>query len=409
MIYRLRAKFIRISAVSLFAVLLIIFAVLVILNAQQVNASVDILADTISDNNGVFPDFGGKAPPPDRMGGSPDFITKESRFSTRFFSVRLDTKGNVIGSNMASISSVTVEETSDYAQKALERGKERGWIDNFRYRVTSDSLGKSVVFVDGSMNRNMSRSFILTSAVVLLCSGIVVMLLIIVLSKKAVKPVAESYEKQNQFITDANHELKTPLTLILANLDIAESELGQNEWLDDIRVEGQRMSVLINKLVSLTRMDESTDKANVEEFDMSCTVSDTVSEFRSAAENRGLMLTCLADDGVKYTGDESSIRRLISILLENAVKYCDEGGDISVTLTSRRHPVLCVENSYAEVDATELSKLFDRFYRSDRARTFDGGYGIGLSIAKMIAEKHRSELSAYKAGVGRIGFMLALK
>ena len=409
MIYKLRNNFIKICLVSLSVVLALIFAFLVILNHHQVNQTIDALSDAISENGGVFPDFDRANQPPGKPMDEPDFFTRETKPSTRFFVVRIDNNGNIVGADTEFVSSVNDTEAEEYAVSALEKNNERGWISTFRYKLCDSEMGKSVVFVDGSMYKTLSKSFALTSGLVLICSGVVVMLLIIVFSKRAVKPVAESYEKQNQFITDANHELKTPLTLILTNLDIAESELGQNEWLDDIRSEGQRMSVLINKLVMLTRMDENNENNNKETFGLSTTIGDVVSEYQPAIIEKGKRLTLDVAENITYSGDESSVRQLMSILMDNALKYCDPEGEIKVSLTAKRHPVICVENTFSDVDNTELDKLFDRFYRSDKARTFDGGYGIGLSIAKMIAEKHQGEIKAYKVDEGRIGFKVVLK
>lgn len=157
-------------------------------------------------------------------------------------------------------------------------------------------------------------------------------------------------------------------------MDIVESELGKNEWLDDIRSEGERMGLLINQLVTLSRMDESTDSVMREEFNLSNAVADTVSEFESLAEERSHTLTNSINPSVYYYGDESLIRRLTAILLDNAIKYCDAGGNIQLSLTCRRHQVLTVENTYQDVDKLELNRLFDRFYRADKARTFSGSF-----------------------------------
>ena len=409
MIYKLRNNFIKISAVSLLVVLFVIFDVLVAVNILQLNRSVDELTDLLGANGGEMPPPGSVEPVHTERQQHNIFLTKESLYSTRYFSVLFDAEGNMTDLRTVFILSVSDETAAEYAERALHSGYERGWISHFRYKVVHSPEENAVVFVDGSTNLQMSRQFIAGASAVLLASGALVMLLIVFFSRRAVKPVAESYEKQNQFITDANHELKTPLTLILTNLDIAESQLGKNEWLEDIRTEGRRMSTLINKLVFLTRMDESASDPKPVEFDLSAAVKDVVSEFKSAAADRERTLSCQAPDALSYSGDESLIRQLVSILLENAVKYCDSGGGITVSLTGKRHPVLTVENSYADVNKTELDRLFDRFYRSDKARTYDGSYGVGLSIAKMIVQKHGGEIRAYKADDGRIGFKATLK
>ena len=268
--------------------------------------------------------------------------------------------------------------------------------------------GTTVVFVNGSMYENTANRLLVTALFVLLGSAALILILTIVVSKRAVRPVAESYEKQRQFITDANHELKTPLTLILSNLDIVEAEMGKNEWLDDIRSEGERMGMLINQMVTLSRMDESTDAPVQADFDLSGAIADTVSEFQGLAEERHFVLISFISPSVHYHGDESLIRRLISILLDNAIKYCDADGNIQISLTCRRYPVLTIENTYKDVDRLELNRLFDRFYRADKARTFSGSFGIGLSIAQSIVKSHKGNISAYKKS-NVIGFRVELK
>ena len=163
----------------------------------------------------------------------------------------------------------------------MEDGKKRGWVSVYRYKVFSTDFGEAVVFIDGSMNRSAIIQSMTIAGIVLVSCAVLVILLILLFSKKAVKPIAESYEKQKQFVTDANHELKTPLTLILANVDIAESELGQNEWLDDIRDEGVRMTELVNQLVSLSRMDEEKHTLNITDVPFGEMLIDTVSEFEN--------------------------------------------------------------------------------------------------------------------------------
>ena len=408
MIGSLRRKFISISMISIFIVFSCIFISLMVFTKIQTNRSVDMLVDTISSNDGVFPKFDpSKQRMPVQMPYS-DVITEETQFSTRFFSVWLDDEKQIVNTNMDSVSTITEQDVEDYTDKVLKRGKERGWIGDYRYRIMDTENGTTVVFVNGNTYNNTSNRLLFTALLVLLGSASLILILTVVVSKRAVRPVAESYEKQRQFITDANHELKTPLTLILSNLDIVESELGKNEWLDDIRSEGERMGLLINQLVTLSRMDESTDSVMREEFNLSSAVADTVSEFESFAEERSHTLTSSINPSVYYYGDESLIRRLTAILLDNAIKYCDAGGNIQLSLICRRHPVLTVENTYQDVDKLELNRLFDRFYRADKARTFSGSFGIGLSIAQSIVKSHKGNIAAYRKS-GIIGFRVELK
>ena len=413
MIYRLQRKFILISTVSVLSVITVVFAMILILNTSTMNRNLDILADTVSEGGGRFPSsFGGEHKPeklPPRGGGRFNFMTPESPFSTRHFTVLFDTDGNVLKTNTESIYSISAEAAVQHAREALDGGKERGWISSFRYKVFDNGTGAMVVFIDGSMIRSSLLQSMTIAGLVLLSCAALVMLLIVLMSKRVVKPIAESYEKQKQFVTDANHELKTPLTLILANLDIAESELGKNEWLSDIRSEGLRMTELVNQLVSLSRMDEETQPLALTKLSVSDIVADAVSEFKMPAESRGKNLTAEITPDIFCHGDEALIRRLTAILLDNAVKYCDENGEIYISLTQHRRITLTVENTYTGVDETELDRLFDRFYRSDKARTYTGGYGIGLSTAKAIVEKHGGVISAYKKDSAHIGFRAVFK
>ena len=412
MIYRLQKKFILISTVAVLSVVALVFGIILVLNVSSMNRNIDILADRVSEGGGRFPVAIDEKPPHDRVPPQNEhnfeFITPETPFSTRHFSVFFDKNGEVEKTHTESIYAIDDETAIEYAKKAIDIDYERGWISNYRYKVFSTEFGKGVVFVDGSMSRSVLMQSTTIAGIVLLGCAALVLVLIFLLSKKAVKPIAESYEKQKQFITDANHELKTPLTLILANVDIAEAELGQNEWLDDIRSEGHRMTELVNQLVALSRMDEDGHKINLTEISIGELVAETVSEFEPLAREREKTLTASVDKEIAYFGDEALLHRLVGILMDNAIKYCDPGGEISVTLRRGRRVVLTVENTYAAVSELELNRLFDRFYRADKARKFTGGYGVGLSMAKAIAENHKGEITAYKKDSTHIGFKVIL-
>ena len=412
MIYKLQRRFILICTVSVLSVVALVFGVIVALNISSLNKNMDVLADQVSEGGGRFPGSFNDGFKPDKFPSKNepnyDFITPETPFSTRHFTVFFDQKGEVAQTFMESIFSVPEGKAIEYAKTAMEESRERGWIYNYRYKAFSTERGYGVVLVDGSMNRSAMVQSIAIAGVVLLVCAVLVLALILLLSKRAVKPIAESYEKQKQFITNANHELKTPLTLILANLDIAESEIGKNEWLEDIRSEGRRMTELVNQLVALSRMDEENHILNLSDIALGRMVADTVSEFEPFAVSRGKTIGANIDTEIIYHGDDALLRRVVGILMDNAIKYCDHGGDIVVTLHRGRHIVLTVENTYASVGELELNRLFDRFYRADKARTFKGGYGVGLSMAKAIVENHKGEITVYKKDDTHIGFKVVL-
>lgn len=412
MIYKLQRRFILICTVSVLSVIILVFGVIFALNISSLNQNMDMLTDRVSEGGGKFPGSMEEKPHPDKIPPknepSFDFVGPETPFSTRHFTVFFDKNGKVQKTFMESIYSIPEGKGIEYAEKAMAEKSNRGWIFNYRYKVFSTEMGYGVVLVDGNMNRAAMMQSTAIAGIVLFSCAVLVLALIILLSKKAVNPIAESYEKQKQFITDAGHELKTPLTLILTNLDIAESELGQNEWLSDIRSEGHRMTELINQLVALSRMDEENHSLNRTDVPLGKLVSEIIAEFEPLAAARNKKLCADIDADIMYLGDEALLRRLVGILMDNAIKYCDQGGEIFVTLRHNRHITLTVENTYAEVEALELDRLCDRFYRADKARTFTGGYGIGLSMAKSIAEKHKGEITAYRKDKQHIGFKVIL-
>ena len=410
MIYRLQRRFILISAVSIFSVIAIVFAAIFLINISSTNKTMDILADSVSEGGGRFLDNIGSGPKPGMPPQGPqfDFITPETPFSTRHFTVYFDRSGKSIRTHTDAIYAIDETQAVEYARQAIADQRERGWIHSYRYKVFATEFGTGVVFIDGSANRAMLTQSMTIAGIVLVTSAALVLILIAIFSKRAVKPIAESYEKQKQFVTDANHELKTPLTLILANLDIAEEELGKNEWLDDIRAEGHRMTELVNQLVALSRMDEENCVLNLTNVAFGKMVSDTVTEFEQLALSRGKTISSGIDADIVYYGDETLLRQLVGILLDNALKYCDQGGDIVVDLRRGGRIVLTIENTYASVGEVELHRLFDRFYRADKARTFTGGYGVGLSMAKAIVEKHKGSITAYQKDATHIGFKVTL-
>lgn len=404
MIYHLQKKVIRICGISVVLVFTVIFLLIYSFSTRQLNETMDALTDRIADNDGRFPEWRNDRGNPEMPIGVPDFMTIETPFSTRFFTVRFDESGKVAEVDVSSISAITEETAREYAEETCESGRKRGWMEDYRFKRYQTEQGMTIVYVDGSMNRFMSNRMILSAGVVLIVSAFAIWIIVIFFSKRAVRPVAESYEKQKQFITDANHELKTPLTLVMANLDILETEIGENEWLSDIRSEGERMSSLVNQLVLLARMDEDKTNLEMQCFSLSDMIRGVISEFQMLAQDRGKSMEVKIDSKVDFVGDETAVRRVVSILLDNAVKYCDDEVDIRLRLEKRKHPVLYVENTYADVGEIEFDKLFDRFYRADKARTFIGGFGVGLPIAKAIVMQHKGEISAYKKDMNHIGF-----
>ena len=229
-------------------------------------------------------------------------------------------------------------------------------------------------------------------------------------SNNALKPVRNSIEKQKQFITDASHELKTPLAIISADADVLEICEGESEWLTSIKEQTERLSVLVRNLVDLSKLDEASGDVQHEVFDLSEAVFDTAANFETLAKRNGLSFSVSAAEHIMYKGNEAELRQLVSILCDNAVKYASKDGHITVSLyKTSKNIFLDVFNDCDNVEKEQIDRLFDRFYRSDNSRSREtGGYGIGLSIAKAIVSRHRGRISAVTTDSKSITFKVVL-
>ena len=413
MIRRLRKKFVLLCMGVVVAVMVAVVALMNCFFIARTNATLDGMLAFLVDNGGDFPDMdGGEVPriprgPRQTDWGGMDIASPEAPFITRHFSVLLSAEGEALSVNTESIAAVSGEEAVLYARRALDRA-DSGYLDIYRYRVAATDEGTLVVFLDAGTQLATARQFLVISGAVALGVCLAVFLLALLFSGRAVRPIAQSVEKQRQFITDAGHELKTPLTIISANCEVLEMEMEKNEWLTGIEKQVARLRKLVNDLVALSRLDEGRPMGEEARFSLSDAVCDTALAFSAAAERAGKRLRVEVEPAVFVTGDEAALRQLTAILVDNAVKYADAGGEIRVGLRGGRHPVLTVENDCRNVSELPLDRLFDRFYRFDPARTGDGSHGLGLSIARSIAEAHRASLRAEKLAAGRLRMRLRL-
>ena len=333
---------------------------------------------------------------------------REMFFTTRFCVIDLDVNKQITNIYSDKISAISDDEIKEYTEKILKRDKLSGWINEYKYKLSESKDGYMLVILDGSVVKQSNWSIFTTSILVSTISYLIVLFIIALFSKKVIKPIAEGYEKQKQFITDASHELKTPLTIISANSEILEMTYGNDDWIKGIEKQAERMRDLVNNLVVLTKMDEEKQTIIYKEFSVSDAVYDTAMAFEGLCKKNKKKLNIDIDQDINMKGDESEFRKLISILLDNAVKYCDEYGNIYVKLKKDKHIVMSVKNSYKDVSKIELNRLFDRFYRVDRARTRNGSYGLGLAIAQAIIDRHKGKVKVINIDDKMIGFEVKL-
>ena len=400
-----------IVAVCLFIVEVLIIGVINFFNVRSVNAEYDNLMQMIQENDGRIPDYfkhnDKERQMPGRAEPTPDDIPKrfknnnfneETRYQTRFFTVTFKEDGEVAGVNTGQIAAVDSEQAVQLAKEIISGGKDEGYTDNYKYKVCDVQAGKMVIFLDVRMGNNNKNRFMLISVLVAAAGYVITCLLVIIFSKRAVRPAIESYEKQRQFITDAGHEIKTPLAIISANTEVIEMTGEETEWTRSIRNQVARLDGLVKDLLHLSRMEEGDVKLVFCDFDMSKAVTEAAQPFEALAKTNSETLELDVAQGIMMNGDEASVRQLTSILVENAVKYAEDNSVIKVALTktaSGRHAKLIVSNT-CEQPPKDTDKLFDRFYRSDASRSRDGekvgGYGIGLSIARAVCEAHKGRI-----------------
>ena len=241
------------------------------------------------------------------------------------------------------------------------------------------------------------RDFLYASIGISLGGTLAVFLLLLLLSGRIVRPIAESYEKQKRFITDAGHELKTPITIIRADADVLASELdGENEWIADIRRQTGRLAELTEDLIYLSRMEEEKPALQMQELSLSELVDETAQSFQALALSKGRRFSASAAPELRVKGDEKALAKLVSILLDNAMKYSPEDGTVELRLEKAgKSARLSVKNSAPPMEKGSADRLFERFTREDRSRNSEsGGFGLGLAIAKAVTEAHRGTIHA---------------
>ncbi len=414
MIKRLQKRFVFISVLSVLAVLVVIMGAVNISNYRASIHEADSTIAFITQNGGTFPrgDFhkngeddkiAAAGQPSDGKGtvhppmNDEKTMSAEAPFETRFFVVNMNAGGKILSVNTGSIAAISTGQAAQYAQTVYSSGKTSGFAGDYRYGVSDAVGGKMIVFLDCGRILNYFRSFFRISIVVSAAALLGVFVLVMLFSKRAIQPIAESYEKQKHFITDAGHELKTPLTVISANTEVLEMMQGENEWTQSIRNQVGRLTELTNNLVSLARMDEHDTKLLMTDFSLSDAVSEALEPFYPVAAQKGKRIEASIQGGLSYYGNEDSIRKLAGILADNAVKYGREGETIHVTLrASGRGAVLQTKNMVeGEIARGGHEELFERFFRGDVSHSSQvAGYGIGLSMARAIASAHRGKISA---------------
>ena len=422
MIRKLRGRFIGIATTAIFIILIFVICMINTMNAVSNYIEVSDMLTFLSEHAGIMP-----KQIHDRESGFTFQVTEETPYEIRYFSMITDINGNVVQANFEHIASVNEYEAADLVRMVLSRNRRKGNIvsDNSLYAyltrtltdeeaaATGGSSGNSlIVFLDCTRRNYQQLMLVQFSVWMGMVSLLVFFVIVSLLSRKAIEPTIRTYEKQREFITNAGHELKTPLAVISANTEVIEMTSGQTEWTQSMLAQVKRLSLLVSRLITIAKLDEmAPDELDVtQDIDLSGVLKELTATFEPMVSQAGKTMSAEVAEDVHVKGDANSVRELFSILLDNAVKYCDDGGSISLrlALNQRKKTTVTVSNDFRDGENADYSRFFDRFYRGEESHNSEkAGFGIGLSMAQSIVNIHKGSISASWAD-GRISFTVIL-
>lgn len=393
MIKTLQKKFIFTAMIAISVLLAVLLGGINIFNIQtNIQQSEELLKAVVQEETDSIISMITGSP---YLGGIFSFSDNATR-SAAYFTVYTDNAGNILATDVSNIRNLSKREAEKIAAKIAEN-KESGVVGNYRYTSVQNINGyfKAYIFLDIYTQKTGILVILFLSVIIGVICWFLMLLLVIVLSKKAILPIAENMEKQKRFVTDAGHEIKTPLAIIMANTEAMELHNGENKWSNNIKSQVNRLDSLTKNMLTLAKADEGKENIPEEDVNVSECVRKNVEMFKEPAKLKDITLFQDISDEIHITANTEYISRIASILLDNAVKYTKSEGEIYVALSKYKSGFeLTVSNTYDGSD-TDTEKFFDRFYRSDKSRTQSGGgYGIGLSAARTIAELYNGSVTA---------------
>lgn len=401
----IKIKFITIAMILIAGGIVLITGTINIANYFKLQIRADSILDLISEYNGNIPSN------PTELRGKADFsVNDETPFQIRYFIIYADRHGNLTGAmtqKIASLKDGDIERLYD-----ITKSKEDGYygsVRSYRYHVRGTKDGKMIIFLDRSLDNETSAQLFAVSLITVLAVLVFICILLILVSNRILMPFVRNQERQKQFITDAGHELKTPLAIIRTNAEVLEVCYGKNEWLDSILNQTTRLDGLVRGLLQLSKSSELSSETEHILFPLSSAVNEIAEPFKTLAEQKGHKMHFDITPNIEYKGNAQAIVTLVSILVDNAIKYASENGEIFITLKKTgKYIQLIVENDTELPKNENPNRFFERFYRSESSRSRQtGGYGIGLSIAKTIIEQHKGKITVSITGK-RIAFTVTL-
>ena len=394
MIRTLRRKFILTAMTAVSILLVVLIGAINVSNClAEIGQAMQFLEILTGEDTVISP--GGRKAFPQRLFDFQPGNGENGIPDGTYFTVRLDENGKVLHSDVSHAGGISGAEAEKYAAEALERGELSGRDGKFFYHIkesaAEDRREYQAAFVDFSDRLQTVLRILFLSAVIGAVCWMLMLLLVFFLAERAIRPIAENMEKQKQFVTDAGHEIKTPLAIILSNTDALELHSGESKWSRNIRAQTMRLTGLMQNLLTLAGTEEGGRKKSAAKLCLSDLLRETVQPFYEPACVKHLSFREDIDAGVMTEGNRDQLVRLFSALADNAVKYAEENGEAGVSLkrSDRSEIVIRFWNTCGTWPQGDPEKWFDRFYRGDSARTQkNGGYGIGLSVARAVTEAH---------------------
>ena len=410
-----RKKFILIAMMAMTSCLVLLLLLINLFNLNSVITEQQDILSILSENDGHFPPFNSQTTR--RRPGHPYQITAESEHRIRFFQVSVDADNNIVGVNLKQIAAVDEAEAAVFGLEAMATGKEYGFIGNYIFRSTNreGSPHTDIIFLDWQEKLAAVKSFAVISIIMGAAGLAATFLIVLWLSQRAIKPVVISAQKQQQFITDASHELKTPLSAISVNMEVLALKTGDNEWIASTNEQISMLRKLVDQLITSARLDEEASLYGEKQpLDMSELVSDAVTCFAPMADAAGRAIETDLPEHTPIMGNEELLRRMLSVLCDNAIKHASGDGNIKLSLSSKGKVItLRVQNPWpAAEDSAIYEQMFNRFYKADPARSKDNirnGFGVGLSIAQKAAQWHGGFIRSTPVGNDQICFTVTLR
>lgn len=324
-----------------------------------------------------------------------NFELEKYSFATRYFVVEFDKDGEMTKIIKNHIAQLSKKDAENLGKSAMNAVFSFGKYGDYYYQCQPKEDGGTAVIYLESTERIYQNNRLMFTAITLMAMGLIITWIVVrAISLKAIAPEIRAAELQKRFITDASHELKTPLAVIKANTEMEEIINGETEWTQSTLRQVDRMNGLIKDLVTISKSQER-EKSELSDVDLSSVVNEVVDTFTSVANREEKELLNNTEDNVHMLCSSEDIRQLTALLVDNAIKYCDDKGSIIVHLSQKSKKIkLKVSNSYKEGANVDYDKFFERFYREDKSRNIDkGGYGIGLSIAQEIVKNYKGTIN----------------